>query len=182
MTKSWLVPGAVRDVQSVTNDGESVGKTIIEGVLVRQVNQVLKHNGSLIELFRRDWFSGITEVDQVFQVRLEGGAISAWHAHEDATDRLFVTAGTMRIVLYDGRVGSPTYGGVNEWLAGSRRPLLIVVPPKVWHGVQNVTAKPATILNLPDHAYRYAEPDHWRVPVDTDQIPYRFPKLSGARV
>jgi hypothetical protein len=27
---------------------------------------------------------------------------------------------------------------------------------------------------MPDRAYRYEAPDHWRLPSDTDQIPYVF--------
>jgi hypothetical protein len=37
------------------------------------------------------------------------------------------------------------------------------------------------VLNLTDHAYTYDSPDHWRLPVDTRRIPYRFPSPSVAR-
>jgi dTDP-4-dehydrorhamnose 3,5-epimerase len=44
----------------------------------------------------------------------------------------------------------------------------------VWHGVQNVHPGPSSVLNLVDRAYRYEAPDHWRLPPDTAEIPYRF--------
>lgn len=35
-------------------------------------------------------------------------------------------------------------------------------------------AASAVLLNLADQAYRYEDPDHWRLPVNTDKIPYQF--------
>jgi dTDP-4-dehydrorhamnose 3,5-epimerase len=110
----------------------------------------------------------------VFQVVLEPGALSAWHTHAVTTDRLFVSNGMVRIALYDGREGSPTNGLVNEFRFGTIRPALLVVPPRVWHGVENIGSSQAFLLNLVDRAYDYEDPDHWRVPATSDQIPFRF--------
>jgi dTDP-4-dehydrorhamnose 3,5-epimerase len=51
---------------------------------------------------------------------------------------------------------------------------LLIIPPGVFHGVQNISSQPAVLLNLVDKAYQYEAPDHWRLPLDTDKIPYRF--------
>jgi dTDP-4-dehydrorhamnose 3,5-epimerase len=79
-----------------------------------------------------------------------------------------------RIALYDARPDSPTHGVVNEFRFGSLRPALVTVPPRIWHGVQNVGDGVAVVLNLVDRAYDYEDPDHWRVPADSAEIPYRF--------
>ena len=113
-------------------------------------------------------------MDQVFQVLLQPNGLSAWHAHAVTTDRLFVNHGQIKIVLYDARPQSPTHGVINEYRLGTVRPALLVVPPQVWHGVQNLSHEPSLLLNLVDEAYRYEDPDHWRLPPDTDQIPYSF--------
>jgi dTDP-4-dehydrorhamnose 3,5-epimerase len=118
-------------------------------------------------------------VDQVFQSILEPGGISGWHAHAVTTDRLFVGAGRMRIVLYDSRKSSPTFGMLNEFRAGTARPALIVIPPQVWHAVENVSSVPALLINAVDQAYRYESPDHYRLPLETEQIPYRFRQEKG---
>jgi len=54
------------------------------------------------------------------------------------------------------------------------RAALVMVPPRVWHGTQNISDERAIILNLVDHAYEYESPDHWRVPHDSAAIPFRF--------
>ncbi|MCI1710768.1 MAG: dTDP-4-dehydrorhamnose 3,5-epimerase family protein [Chiayiivirga sp.] len=115
-------------------------------------------------------------VDQIFASVLSAGAISAWHAHEFATDRISVVQGELRLALYDARPASPTRGMINVFHVSEWRPGLIVIPPQVWHGVQNAGTSPAILVNAVDRAYDYAAPDHWRVPPDSETVPYRFPQ------
>lgn len=167
------IPGAEQRGQSVTADW-IVLRDLIEGVALHEVRNVPKSDGLVTEIYRRDWGLDDRDVGQVFQVTLKPGAISAWHVHRDTTDRLFVNAGMARIVLYDARRDSQTGGQVNEFLLGTARPGLVVVPPGVWHGVQTLAGESVTLLNVVDVAYRYGDPDHWELPWDTDRIPYRF--------
>jgi len=175
MMAKWLLDGASKDQQSITSDWEFTNQKRISGVLTREVKQVIKGNGTLTEIFRRDWGMDDLPVDQVFQVMLVPGGISAWHTHEFTTDRLFVNHGLIRIVLYDASEDSPTCGLLNEFKFGSLRPGLVIIPPKVWHGVQNISDAASFLLNLVDRPYRYEDPDHWRLPQNTVQIPYQFP-------
>jgi len=170
----WLLEGARPDEQSTDADWNLVGRRLIEGVEVREVRNVPKGNGMVTEIFRRDWFPGEVVVDQVFQAVVEARCVSAWHAHAETIDRLFVNHGLLRIVLYDARRESPTFGQINELVHGLHRPALVVVPPHVWHGVQNLRNRPGALLNLPDRGYRYDAPDHWRLPADSHAIPYTF--------
>jgi dTDP-4-dehydrorhamnose 3,5-epimerase len=168
-----MIDGATKDRQTITSDWAPLIKPI-EGVRVREVKHVPKSNGVLTEVFRADWQLDEGIVQQVFQTTIMAGGLSAWHAHKFTTDRLFVSLGTIRIVLFDDRDGSPSRGWINELRFGSPRPALVVVPPGVWHGVQNIGDTPGLLLNLVDRAYRYEDPDHWRLPPDTPKIPYSF--------
>jgi dTDP-4-dehydrorhamnose 3,5-epimerase len=174
MADEWRLAGAGKDSQTITARWTPSDLGLIAGVTIREVLNVPKSNGYLTEIFRREWAEGGGEADQVFQVVLDPGAISAWHAHARTTDRLFVSYGRARIVLYDAREESPTRGVVNELRFGTIRPALIQVPARVWHGVQNVSDGPSILLNIVDRAYDYEDPDHWRVPADSPEIPFRF--------
>lgn len=174
MNDSWLLPGASRDRQTITAEWNPKDLRLIDGVRIREVRHVPKSNGHLTELYRADWAVDSAPVDQVFEVVLLEGGISAWHAHAHTLDRLFVVTGLVRIALYDGRPDSPTRGLVNDFRFGEVRPALVVIPPRVWHGIQNIGQRPARILNLVDRAYDYASPDHWRVPQDSPAIPFAF--------
>jgi dTDP-4-dehydrorhamnose 3,5-epimerase len=56
----------------------------------------------------------------------------------------------------------------------------VVVPPQVWHGVQNAGGVTCVVANMPDQPYRYDNPDHWRVPPDSPHVPYAFVRQSGS--
>lgn len=172
-----MIDGAVKDGQSITADWVPLLDPIA-GVRIREVKNVPRNNGILTEVFRRDWNLDDGLVDQVFQSVLGPGAVSAWHAHQHTTDRLFVTHGHLRIVLFDDREDSVSRRRINEFRFGSQRPALVRVPPGVWHGVQNIGAESVSLLNLVDRAYQYEDPDHWRLPPDSPKIPYSFRTAS----
>ena len=177
-----FIQGCAKDERSIASDWEPL-RELIAGVKVKEVKNVPKENGFLTEIFRTDWGLDRGEVSQVFQVNLFPAAVSAWHAHQFSTDRLFAGYGLMKVVLFDARTASPTHKLVNEFRVGLVRPTLIVVPPGVWHGVQNISKEPGSLINLVDRAYAYEDPDHWRLPADSPEIPYSFvkqePEVAG---
>jgi dTDP-4-dehydrorhamnose 3,5-epimerase len=171
----WELDGMQPRPQSVTADWQRVDQRPIHGVVLKEVRAVPTHYGWLTEIWRADWALDGAGVDQIFQCAIEPGRVNAWHAHARTADRLFVCHGRLDVVLYDSRQDSPTCGEINEYGIGTARPALLVVPPRVWHGVRNPTGSVALLLNAVDLAYAYADPDHWGLPPDTNQIPYRFP-------
>lgn len=171
--QDWKL-ASTRDTATVTPEWDEVNAPLIDGLSVREVRNVLTHNGVLTEIFRDNWTFAATAVSQVFARQMDPGAISAWHCHGVTTDHLSCVAGRMRLVFFDAREDSPTRGVVRVVIAGSERPKTIEVPPGVWHGVQNLGAAPSLLINCVDQSYDYGAPDHWRLPLDTPEIPYRF--------
>ena len=165
-------PG-VKDPPHINKDWV-VERRLIEGVVVREVRSVITANSVTTEICRSDW--GVVEgvVKQTIHVAIRGHAISAWHQHRGRFDYIFVVGGHLRVVLYDPREDSPTRGQVDVFHLSPQRPQLLVVPPYVWHGVQNLSSDFSSFVNLFNEVYDYADPDEWRLPPDTDQIPYVF--------
>lgn len=170
----WKLNGVSRDLMSVTSDWEIINNDLIEGVRVKEIKNVVKDNGYLTELWRKDWNLDELDIEQVFQNVLYPSERSGWHAHERTTDRIIVNWGVLKIILFDSRKESPSYNKINEFRCGSLRPMLLVIPPQVFHAVQNTSDQPASLINLVDKAYDYQNPDHWRLPIDSDQIPYHW--------
>jgi dTDP-4-dehydrorhamnose 3,5-epimerase len=175
-----MLPGAQKDGQLVTNEWQKIGRTI-EGVVSREVLHVLRDHGVITENYRNEWDPTGLPVRQVYQSRLFPGAIGAWSCHAHSIDRLFVNQGHVKIVLYDGREDSSTAGELMELHVGDARPTFLVVPPGVWHGLQNLGASDALMLNFPTDSYDYEDPDHYRLPWDTSQIPYSWGGGGGER-
>jgi dTDP-4-dehydrorhamnose 3,5-epimerase len=173
-----MLPGAQKDSQQISEDWQKADKTI-DGVSVREVLHVPRDHGVITEIFRPEWDPTGLPVVHIYQSRLYPKALGAWSCHQRSTDRLFVNQGQLKIVLFDGREDSKTNGLIMELHAGDARPSLIVVPPGVWHGLQNLGSTDALILNCPTEAYDYKDPDHYRLAYDSAEIPYAW-NVSGA--
>jgi dTDP-4-dehydrorhamnose 3,5-epimerase len=163
----------VKDAAHINKDWV-VDRTLIEGVKTREVRNIVTANGTTTEVYRPDW--GIVEgqVQQAIHVSLRAGTISAWHQHRSRWDFIMVVGGHMRVVLYDPREDSRTHGQVDVFHLSNSRPTLLAVPPWIWHGVQNLSHEPSQFVNLFDKPYDYEDPDEWRLPPDTSEIPYSF--------
>jgi dTDP-4-dehydrorhamnose 3,5-epimerase len=167
----FMLPGALKDNQQISEDWHKLGETIA-GVSVREARHVPRDHGMITEIYRPDWDPSGQPVVQIYQSRLFAGALGAWSCHMRTTDRLFVSQGHVKIVLYDARDDSNTKGRLMELHAGDARPCLVVVPPGIWHGMQCLGNVDALVLNCPTEADNYKDPDHYRLPYDTSEIPY----------
>ena len=100
--------------------------------------------------------------------------------HGKQTDRLALISGALRVVLFDGRETSSTGQVLMEVYGGEHSRMLITIPPGVWHAVQNVGDVEAMFVNAPDHPYIHEDPDKFRLPLDTELIPFSFisPRLQ----
>ena len=67
---------------------------------------------------------------------------------------------------------SPTAGQTDEFFLGEHRPLLVRVPPGLWHGWKCTSTEEAFIVNAPTEVYKYDDPDQLELPHDTPAIPY----------
>jgi dTDP-4-dehydrorhamnose 3,5-epimerase len=173
-----MLKGARKDPQVVTSDWHKLDAGI-EGVVVREVLHVPRDHGVITETYRAEWDPTGLPVVHVYQSRLFPGAIGAWSCHTVSVDRLFSNQGHVKLVLFEARENSPTKGRLMELHVGDARPTFLVIPTGVWHGLQNLGSSDALMLNLPTQAYNYADPDHWRLPYDTDEIPYVWQARGG---
>lgn len=176
-----MLRGAQKDGQQVSGEWQKIGGRI-DGVVVREVLHVLRDHGVITENYRSEWDPTGLPVVHVYQSRLFPGAIGAWSCHAKSVDRLFINQGHVKVVLYDGREGSATEGQLMELHIGDARPTFVIIPIGVWHGLQNLGSSDALMLNFPTNAYVYEDPDHYRLPWDTTEIPYSWTPGAGARV
>ena len=168
-----MLRGAQKDTQQVTSEWQRV-RSSIAGVTVREVLHVPRDHGVITEVFRPEWDPTGLPIVHLYQSRLFPGAIGAWSCHAKNIDRLFVNQGHLKIVLFDARDDSETHGHLMELHVGDARPAFLVIPPDIWHGLQNLGSSDALMLNLPTKAYDYEDPDHYRLPWNTPEIPYTW--------
>jgi dTDP-4-dehydrorhamnose 3,5-epimerase len=71
------------------------------------------------------------------------------------------------MALYDARDNSKTKGGVNEFFIGENNPMLISIPPGIYHGWKCISKIESIIICLPTEPYNHKSPDEYRLPPDT---------------
>ncbi|MEN6321541.1 MAG: dTDP-4-dehydrorhamnose 3,5-epimerase family protein [Syntrophaceae bacterium] len=151
---------------------------MIEGVMIKKLKVIPDERGRLMEILRMDdeMFKGF---GQLYMTTAYPGVVKGWHYHKKQYDGMAVVKGMMKIVLYDGRPNSSTYGEVNEVFAGEYNPVLVHIPPFVYHGFKCISTEEAVVINTPNEVYNYKEPDEFRVHPHDNDIPYDWNRKDG---
>ena len=144
---------------------------MIRDVVVKKLKPIVDDRGSLMEILRSDE-DIFDRFGQCYVTVVHPGIVKGWHYHKVQYDHFCCLRGTAKVVLYDAREGSKTRGEVNEFILGLESPLLVKIPPYVFHGFTAVGDEDAMILNLPTQPYRYEAPDEYRESPFSDKIPY----------
>ena len=151
---------------------------MIDGVKVRTLRHIPDERGYLMEMLRSDW-EEYEKFGQVYITAVYPGVVKGWHYHRIQTDHFICVHGMAKVVLYDGREGSPTHGEVNEFFMGQQNPVLLKIPPGVMHGFKGISPEMTLIVNVPTELYNYDQPDEYRLPAHTDEIPYDWSRKDG---
>ena len=151
---------------------------MIEGVKTRKLRAIPDERGYLMEMLRSDW-EEYDQFGQVYVTAVYPGVVKGWHYHKIQSDHFICVQGMAKVVLYDSREDSPTHGEINEFFIGSLNPMLIKIPPGVMHGFKGISQETTLIINVPTELYNYQQPDEYRLPAHTDQIPYDWSRKDG---
>ncbi|MBF0554872.1 MAG: dTDP-4-dehydrorhamnose 3,5-epimerase family protein [Nitrospirae bacterium] len=144
---------------------------MIEGVVVSPLKQIEDARGKVMHMLRRD--SPLFErFGEVYFSVVNPGAVKAWKLHTKMALNLAVPFGKIRIVIYDGRTGSPTFGHVDEFITGDGNYCLVHVPPLVWSGFMGISDSFSILANCATEPHDPAEAEHLNY--DNTRIPYRW--------
>lgn len=153
---------------------------MIEGVNVKNLKRIKDERGWLMEILRSDW-DLFEKFGQVYITTAYPKVVKAWHMHKKQSDNLVCIKSNAKLVLYDGREGSKTRGEINEFHMGENNPMLVKIPPGVWHGFEAVGNEMAMVVNVQTELYNYEKPDESRLPPDTKKIPYDWKLTLGLK-
>lgn len=151
---------------------------MIEGVTVKKLRVIPDERGYLMEMLRADdpFFK---KFGQVYLTAAYPGVVKGWHYHKVQTDHFAAVSGMAKAVLYDLRQDSPTYKELNEFFMGAQNPILLVIPPRVAHGIKAIGTNPALVVNCPSEMYNYTTPDEYRISPNSNEIPYNWAIKEG---
>ncbi|MEM9012843.1 MAG: dTDP-4-dehydrorhamnose 3,5-epimerase family protein [Pseudomonadota bacterium] len=173
-----LMEAAKKDAQMVTSDGTPVGR-LADGVTVRPLVTHADERGTVCEMYDPRWNWHPDPLVFCYHFTMRPGVVKGWNLHAKHEDRYCLIKGEMKLVFYDTRPGSPTFGEISEIVLSERNRQLVNVPINVWHADQNIGSDDVLVVNFPTIQYDHANPDKFRLPIDTPLIPYRFENAFG---
>src|SRR5258708_1348206 len=132
-----MITTQVKDRQTVTSSGQSV-QGLIEGVVIQHRKTLVDDRGTLCEILGPHNAVNEMPLVYVYQFTIRPGKIKGWHVHYLHDDRIFVSQGEVKVVLYDNRAESPTYRMINEIYRTAFDRTVMVIPRNVFHAHQNV--------------------------------------------
>lgn len=153
---------------------------MIQGVKIKNLKSITDERGRLMEIMRCDepFFE---KFGQVYLTTNYPGVVKAWHFHKKQSDYICCLKGMVQVVLYDARRESPTHGEISEFMTGDLNPLLISIPPNVYHGWKCISEEESLMISIPTEPYDYEHPDEYRLPPDTKKIPYNWILTPGKK-
>ncbi len=151
---------------------------MIQDVQVKPLKVMADERGRLMEMLRSDdpLFRGF---GQLYLTTAYPGVVKAWHYHKKQWDHFVCVRGMAKVVLFDSREQSRTRNEVNEFFLGDHHPILLQIPPLVYHGFKCVGDGEAIIINCPTECYVYDNPDEFRVDPHRNEIPYDWARKDG---
>lgn len=142
---------------------------MIEGVKIKRLNRIVDERGYLMEILRKDDREMFKKFGQVYVTACFPGVIKAWHKHKKQYDNFCVVKGNAKIGLYDGRKDSKTYKKSETYILGELNPILLQIPPFVWHGQMAIGDETSYLINIPTEVYDRENPDEDRIdPFEND--------------
>lgn len=164
---------------------------MIDGVVIKYLKVIPDERGFLMEMLRDDdsLFEGF---GQVYMTGCAKGAAKGWHYHKKQTDHFVCVSGKALVVLSDLRDNSKTKGETNEFILEApgekykggevknflnKGSFLLKIPKGVVHGFCAIDCDEARIMNIPNFHYKYKNPDEFRYPWNSSDIPYKWPEF-----
>lgn len=168
----------VRDVQTVNSNGEPIQRLPF-GLKIKPIKTHCDDRGNVFELYdaRWDFHPDPLVFSYVYSVR--PGVIKGWGLHKEHEDRYVLLYGELEVTFYDVRPDSPTYKQISQIILSEFDRKIINIPTYVWHACRNIGSKDAVVVNFPTIPYDHSNPDKYRLPLDNDEIPFKFKNPNG---
>lgn len=149
---------------------------MIEGVLVVPLRKIPDERGTIMHMLRAD-APHFERFGEIYFATAYPGVIKAWHLHSRQTQNYVVISGMAKIVLYDGRDGSPTHGEVQELFIGEENYQLVRIPPGIYNGWKCIGTKTALLANCATETHEPGEMS--RLDPFSPDIPYKWDLRHG---
>jgi dTDP-4-dehydrorhamnose 3,5-epimerase len=146
---------------------------ILQDVCIVALKKIVNERGYLMDVQRSD-SSQYLGFGQAYITSTEPGVVKAWYRHSEQYDQITLVRGSLHLVLYDTRTSSKTCRLLQHIYLDENNPLLVQIPPGIWHGFQATSSEPTLLLHLNSAPFCLTNPDEDRLSPHDSSIPYHW--------
>ena len=135
---------------------------MIEGVKITNLKKISDHRGSVLPMLRSD-SKVFDSFGEIYFSTIFNKSIKAWHLHKKAVLNYACIKGKVKLVLFDDRKNSSSFGKYSEYILTPEEYFLITIPPFIWNGfkgLDNSESIVANCINLPHDENEMIRKDH----------------------
>jgi dTDP-4-dehydrorhamnose 3,5-epimerase len=125
---------------------------MIDGVLVVPLKRIPDERGTVLHMLKRT-DPHFIEFGEIYFSTIYPGVVKGWHKHAEMTLNYACIHGRIKLVLFDGREGSPTKGELTEIFLGPDNHSLVQIPPGIWNGFKGMGSEMAIVANCCTHPH-----------------------------
>ena len=143
----------------------------IHGVKITPLKIISDHRGSVMHMMRKDNIV-FDKFGEIYFSTIFEKKIKAWHLHKEATLNYACVYGKVKLVLFDERKKSKTFGRYQELFLSLQNYSLITIPPNIWNGFIGLNKEHSIIANCLDLPHN--EKEMVRLEIDDERFSYKW--------
>ena len=128
---------------------------MIDGIKITPLKQIFDERGKVMHMLRND-DEHFEQFGEVYFSTAYPGAIKGWHEHTKQVQNYAVVFGMIKLVLYDNRKDSETYGKYFSYILSSEIHESVFIPKGFAHGYLTLS-KTAVVNYLVDNYYNQSQ-------------------------
>ena len=129
---------------------------MIEGVKIIPLGLIVDERGEIMHMLKST-DPHFIKFGEIYFSCAWPGVVKGWHTHSKMTVNNVVLVGHAKLVLYDGRDHSPTYGEISELFIGEDNYCLVQIPPGITNGYKAYGDKLVIMANCATEPHDPAE-------------------------
>ncbi len=146
---------------------------MIQDVKIVKKQVINDDRGKIVHMLRND-DKNFLKFGEIYFSYVYPNMIKAWHIHKKMTLNYVAAFGKIKLVLYDDRKNSKTFGKIQEIFLSNQNHLLVSIPPNIWNGFTSADENLAVLANCSDIPHDKTEIS--RLDFDDPKFPYNWNK------
>ena len=144
---------------------------MIQDVKIVKKQVINDDRGKIVHMLRND-DKNFLKFGEIYFSYVYPNMIKAWHIHKKMTLNYVAAFGKIKLVLYDDRKNSKTFGKIQEIFLSNQSHLLVSIPPNIWNGFTSADQNLAVLANCSDIPHDKTEIS--RLNFDDPKFPYNW--------